>query len=364
MPLTMPSIGSNTRHFRHALKKACVLTVLAFSGIGLSTAVSGTASAQQQGVTPERLSRIERAISDLQGVVYSAEGVRFDPSSVTGQSGLPQGPDSSAASMTVRVSQIERELQTLTGDVERLRYEIDQNNRRIESLTQALSVMGQQQAETGSQGGYGDGPYDDGSGLLYEDDSSAQYGGGATGGPSDLRGRAPVRPADGGNGGTMNNGQNSGRNTGVETGLPPGVDSPFPVINDAEDRLMDPDAAYEGAFDALLSGNYQEAEEGFSQFLADYPDDPRAADAQYRLGEIYLATGANSRAAVAFLDHIKKWPDDARAPESYLKLGISYNRLGKNAEACQIYSVMGSKYPNMTPALRDRMAIERGKAGC
>jgi len=351
----MPQTGSF-----HSLKKACVLTVLAFTG----TSLFATASAQQQGVTPERLSRIERAISDLQGVVYSAEGNRFDPSRVTGQSAVPQGLDGSAASMTVRVSQIERELQTLTGEVERLRYELDQNNRRLDSLTEALSVMGQQQAQDGYQGGYADGPYDDQTGILYEDDysgqSSGQYGGGATGGPSDLRGRAPVRPADGGNGGTMNNGQDAGQGTG----LPPGVDSPFPVINEDEDRLMDPDAAYEGAFDALLSGNYQEAEQGFAQFLEDYPDDPRAADAQYRLGEIYLATGANSRAAVAFLDHIKKWPDDARAPESYLKLGIAYNRLGKNAEACQIYTVMGSKFPNMTPALQDRMAIERGKAGC
>ncbi|NHK29306.1 tol-pal system protein YbgF [Parvularcula flava] len=348
---------SQIRLFRQPLKKACVLTVIALSG----TSLFAVASAQQEPVTPERLNRIERAISDLQGVVYSAEGNRFDPSRVTGQSALPQGQDGSAASMTVRVSQIERELQTLTGEVERLRYELDQNNRRIESLTQALSVMGQQQAQGGYDGGVGDGyggePYDDGSGLLYEDDYSGQSGGGATGGPSDLRGRAPVRPADGGNGGTMNN-------SGQGTGLPAGVDSPFPVINDAEDRLMDPDAAYEGAFDALLSGNYQEAEQGFAQFLQDYPEDPRAADAQYRLGEIYLATGANSRAAVAFLDHIKKWPDDARAPESYLKLGISYNRLGKNAEACQIYTVMGSKFPNMTPALQDRMAIERGKAGC
>lgn len=321
---------------RHKLKTAGMLTVLL---------MSGTAVAQNnEPVSPERLARIENAIRDLQGVVYSAEGNSFDPSQVSGAAG--PGAEPVGADMAVRVSQIERQLQLLTGDVERMTYQTEQNRQRLDALAEAISYMQQPTADA-------EDPMGGDSGM------SGELSGGGSGMPSDLRG-------SGGSGAPTPLGAAGAAQTGdaMGTGLPAGVDSPFPVIEDDYVEPVDPDVAYEGAFDALLNGDYDAAEQGFSTFIAQHPEDPRAADAQYRLGEIYLATGANSRAAQAFLQHIKQWPEDARAPESYLKLGIAYARLDKNEEACQIFTVMENKFPDMSGELQNRLDIERGKAGC
>jgi tol-pal system protein YbgF len=279
----------------------------------------------------DRLSRLESAIQDLQATVYSVEGGSY--SSQPGSYELPVD-GSVGGELVVRIGQLERELQALTGRMEELAYKIEQNSNRLDTMQQVLNVQNGGATASFDVPNYGAG-------------SSGGYASGATAssGPSDL---ADSRTA---------------------TSEPYSIDTTAteqPAVSPAASVTLPTDVneAFEYAFNALLNGDYELAEGAFAAFLTTYPDDPRAADAQFRLGEIYLATGDNLQAAKAFLNHIKQWPSDPRAAESYLKLGTAYGRLGKNQEACNIFNVMSGKYPNASAAVKQRLAIERGNYGC
>ncbi len=284
-----------------------------------------------QGSVKDRLSRLESAVQDLQGAVYSVE-----QSTGTASGGNYSDTDGYSGDATVRISQLERELQTLTGRIEQVAYQIEQNAIRLDTLTAAMSV-GSTSSDTG---------------LIEDQENSfdAQYGRISGTSDSDLA-PATTGPTD---------------LSGTDA-LAGSVDDPSVTvtrIDCASSLPADANGTYDYAFDALLNGDYLTAECAFQAFLEGYPDDVRAPDAQFRLGEIYLATGANIDAAKAFLNHVKTWPRDARAAESYLKLGTAYSRLGKRQEACKIFDVMQAKYQNTSTAVRQRLAVERGNAGC
>jgi tol-pal system protein YbgF len=279
------------------------------------------------------LSRLESAVQDLQGAVYSVEQSAYGSASSTASGGYSSTNDY-GGDMTVRVSQLERELQSLTGRIEQVAYQIDQNSRRLDTITAALSTgMPSASAELSAD---------------EENSFNAQYDrmttdsglSPATEGPTDLSG------------------------TGAFSGKVEEPSVAMASIDCSGAIPTDANGTYDYAFDALLNGDYLTAECAFQMFMDTYPSDPRAPDAQFRLGEIYLATGANVDAAKAFLNHIKTWPNDARAPESYLKLGTAYSRLDKRQEACKVFDVMRAKFPNLSSSVRQRLAAERGAAGC
>ncbi len=321
------------------LKAILVASVFAFSG---------TAAVAQNYATGEsmsdRLSRLESALQDLQGVVYSVEG----GSSYTADDPLagypiPEGTGNYSDDLSVRISQLERELQSLTGRIEQVMYTSEQNSRRLDTLTQILSgdpniasTMPTQQAEPLEPGSFNE-QYKNLSGGSAPVQAPAPV----TGGPTSL----------------------SGAGAFSGTTIEPVAEAPAKADCSAT-MPGEVNGDFDYAFNALLNGDYATAECGFSTFLTRYPSDPRAPDAQFRLGEIYLATGANVEAAKAFLNHVKTWPNDSRAPESYLKLGTAYARLGKKEQACQIFTVMSSKYPNASLNVRQKLAVERGAAGC
>ncbi|MCI5046029.1 MAG: tol-pal system protein YbgF [Aquisalinus sp.] len=291
--------------------------------------------------TADRLNRLESAIQDLQGVVYSVEQTAYaSPDSIYQDY---TADNSYTGNMSTRIGQLERELQNLTGRIEQVAYQIEQNSRRLDTLTAAMSSPGVSAPVSNSLGGdpYGE-VYDDNTYSLNDqlrDQTGGQANSGISGGPTDLS------------------------STGAATG------TQLPTSSASTSRCApysvgDANSTYDQAFDSLLNGDYGQAECKFQAFLDTYPEDPRAPDAQFRLGEIFLATGANLDAARAFLNHVRTWPNDARAPESYLKLGTAYSRLGKTEEACRIFDVTSSKYPNAAPAIRQRLAVERGSAGC
>ena len=76
---------------------------------------------------------------------------------------------------------------------------------------------------------------------------------------------------------------------------------------------LDPNAAFDYASSFLLAGDYSRAKAAFSLYVEAFPNHPRTADAQFRLGEIHLALGENTAAADAFIAHIRNYPNDQRS---------------------------------------------------
>lgn len=289
-----------------------LLTIVSLfaSALFLSACASSPAAAQRSSSTDDRLRRIERSLADLQSAIYR-DGNSPDK---LGSS------DPLSSDATVRISQLEREIQLLTGRVEELSFDLDQANGKIKSMQAALSLGGPHNA--------GDGP-------------------------------VPLSgPAESGD--LVANGQQVDGLTTIpgEVGT-----TTAPDISGVE-LPLDPDAAFAYSSGFLLSGDYDRAAASFKLYLQSFPNHPRAADARFRLGEIYLATEKNADAADAFITHIRSYPNDPRAAEAHLKLGTAFSRLGQPDEACKIFRTLRSKFPDVSPAVSQRASREMASINC
>ncbi|MEL7490768.1 MAG: tol-pal system protein YbgF [Pseudomonadota bacterium] len=256
------------------------LSIFALGALAISMA---SAPAPAAAGTKDRVTALEKTVAELQARAAA---------------------DNSA----VRINQLERQVQDLTGLVEKLTFQLDQANARLDAV----------------------------SGVLANDPAAAAA---ASGGPTPLTGGDPIADQISAAGGA-------------------------PSAATAVSLPGDPAAAFDYASGFLLRGDYDSARAAFEGYVQAFPNSPQTADAQFRLGEIYLATGANADAADAFIAHIRNYPNDPRAAEAYLKLGTSFARLEKNAEACKVFKTMRGKFPNAAPPVTDRANIEMARIQC
>ena len=106
------------------------------------------------------------------------------------------------------------------------------------------------------------------------------------------------------------------------------------------------DATYKGALDLLQAGKWADAEQAFTSFVQDYPDDPRAPTASYWLGETYFFRKDYPTAASVFARNYRTYGDDApRAPDNLLKLGMSLAAMGDRDKACQTFGELDQAAP-------------------
>ncbi len=319
--------------------------------LGLLLAMAGfyllTSSAQAQDwgsreqQLQDRIARLESALQDLQAKVYSLDNVGGEVPYENRSYGETYATDGGGSNLALRLDTIELEMQRLTGRLETLAYQIDRQQEQLDALTKAMENANNR------QGAYG------GADMVSSGDGFA----------SDTTSTYPTPSIESGTYGDMESlpapqDSASAPETRADGAPQDLTKSSLPALP------SDPAEAYSLALQSLLAGHYEEAETGFSAFLQQFPDNERAPDAKFRLGEIYLVTGDYGRAASTFLDHIQTWPNDARAPESYLKLGTAFSRAGKTAEACQVFNALKTKYPKASASVLQRLQIERQRAGC
>lgn len=127
---------------------------------------------------------------------------------------------------------------------------------------------------------------------------------------------------------------------------------------------VDPGADYDSAYSSIVRGDYAAAETGFKKFLTDFPGDPRAADAQYWLGESYYSRHQYRDAATSYLATYKNHPTSQKAPDSLFKLGLSLEGLGETSAACATYGELTKKFPKAQSGLISRVSTQKQKLGC
>ena len=110
---------------------------------------------------------------------------------------------------------------------------------------------------------------------------------------------------------------------------------------------------------------YPEAEAQLKQVVASYPKHRRASFAQNLLGRSYLDEGKPSLASIAFYDNYKKFPEGERAPDSLYYLGQSLTKLNKPADACKVYGELTDVYGDKIAAsMKADVAKARVAAKC
>ncbi|CAI9418512.1 Cell division coordinator CpoB [Pleomorphomonas sp. T1.2MG-36] len=152
--------------------------------------------------------------------------------------------------------------------------------------------------------------------------------------------------------------------TGGALAAPPTSAAPPQQMAAVAPTTVDPGADYDSAYSSIVRGDYAAAETGFKKFLTDFPGDPRAADAQYWLGESYYSRHQYRDAATSYLATYKSHPTSQKAPDSLFKLGLSLEGLGETSAACATYGELTKKFPKAQSGLVSRVTTQKQKLGC
>lgn len=115
-------------------------------------------------------------------------------------------------------------------------------------------------------------------------------------------------------------------------------------------------ANYQAAFDLLKDGKYEEATNGFKQFLTTFPNSALVDNAQYWLGEAHYVTKQYPDALKAFRTVLEKYPDSRKIPDALLKIGYCNYELKNWAEARASLDQVVKQYADTTAA---RLASQR-----
>ncbi len=262
----------------------------------------------------------------LQGRVYQLEAA---VAALRGQGAGPGAPGS-AAQLELRLSALEEEIRDLTGKIEEASYKARQVDDRVSDIKEDVEFrLNRLEQAAGVQAG-GTPPS---AGAPAPEPREA-----APGGPVAMA--PPPHPAAG--------------------GLPSQAAPAGKLGADSAGALDD----YDQALALLRQGDYDRAEGALRSFLAAYPQDRLAGNAQYWLAETYYVRGAYDQAAQTFLAGLQSYPNGAKVPDSFLKLGMSLILMGEKDRGCKVLSELPSRYPGASPAIRSRAERERQAASC
>ncbi|WP_374655772.1 tol-pal system protein YbgF [Phenylobacterium sp.] len=115
---------------------------------------------------------------------------------------------------------------------------------------------------------------------------------------------------------------------------------------------------------ALASGDYAAAENGFREYVDAHGETSKAPEARYWLGKALSARGAHADAAGSYIAAIRGWPSTSWAPDAVVELSRSLIALKKPADACQTLAELAKRYPKASTTVQTRAAQARSQAKC
>jgi tol-pal system protein YbgF len=121
---------------------------------------------------------------------------------------------------------------------------------------------------------------------------------------------------------------------------------------------------YQVAYNHVLTGDYALAEQGFTQYLSEFPEGERAADASFWLGEAQYSQAKYTESAKTFLNAHQTYAKSPKAPEMLLKLGMSLAALDNSETACATLGEVKKRYPNAQRPVLSKVSSEQKRLGC
>ena len=256
--------------------------------------------------------------------------------------------------VVVRINQLEEEVRRLNGRVEELSFQLLQAQEDMRKYREDSEFRFQQ-----IEGGGGTAPSSSNSGERRGDAA-----------PSGTSGSSASASASGSGDDTIGNLLTDGLDTSSLGGSAP-ADAGASSGGSASDsstvasiKAEGPRDMYNLAYNYLLAGDYQKAEQSFRQYSQTYPSAKDAPDAEYWLGESLYQQKKFADAAEVFLDAQKSHPKSGKAPDMMLKLGMSLAKLNNRDTACVTYKEVARRYPQMSDNVRRKLKDEEKAASC
>lgn len=111
------------------------------------------------------------------------------------------------------------------------------------------------------------------------------------------------------------------------------------------------EAIYTAGLDNLRQGAYSTARIAFATIVNQSPDDARAPDAQFQIGETHAAEGNFELAITELLKVEEKWSRSPRAPAALLRAGvIAQENLQDRTRARDLFEQVRRRYPDSEEA--------------
>jgi tol-pal system protein YbgF len=135
----------------------------------------------------------------------------------------------------------------------------------------------------------------------------------------------------------------------TDPNAPPGAsDTPLGAV-----QLPDsPTALFESAMGDYTSNRLPLAIDGFTQYVTDNPDSPRAAEAQFFIGMAYFNDKKHKEALTAFGKVVTDYKDSTEwAPQAMYQQGLTYLELGQRAQAQKIFQQVIKQFPESNSAI-------------
>jgi len=314
-------------------------TAILVAGFGL-----GSGNAMAQSDVAGRVDRLEHEMRAVQRKVFP-NGVGqnqqvFEPEITGPQAGpgpMPGSPASSPiADLASRVTALETQMSTLTGQAETSQH-------RLQQLEDAFTAY---KLSTNAR-------------IAVLEGATATPGGGTA---DDTATPPPTRKA-----------------AGKPATTPPPASTKSGVAASADSDRAQKIAAIQhsstgdDAHDAYLYGYrlwqakyYPEAETALKDVVTKYPKSKDASYAQNLLGRSYLDEGKPSLASLAFYDNYKKMPQGDRAPDSLYYLAQALVQLKKpSSEVCKVYDELNDVYgASLSGDLKAKVSAGRAASKC
>ena len=109
-------------------------------------------------------------------------------------------------------------------------------------------------------------------------------------------------------------------------------------------------ALYNASKDSFDQGRFEESMEGFKRFLDRFPKSELADNAQYWVGECYMALKKYDRAIAAYEDVKKKYPEGNKVPDAMLKQAMAFLEKGDETSTRILLKRIVSAFPESDQA--------------
>ncbi|MDM4771715.1 tol-pal system protein YbgF [Solimonas sp. SE-A11] len=284
-----------------------------------SSDFGGNISGSGDALSPEerRLQRAETKVSELSR--------RLDAVNLAG--------------MDQENQRLRDDIRQLRGEMERMRYDADQQQRRSAATVAELDRRIQRFEVQQGIASPGAAPAP----VAAASVSQGSFAAPAPAAPAPVP-TLPSAPATA-----------PGAATAPSTSVAPAAGAPV-VISSGSGATVEEETAYLAAFDEFKNGKYDNAIRGFKNMVATYPQGTYAPNAYFWMGEMYTIKRDYKAALTNFQTILQRFPATPKVPDAMLKVGLTQLELKSEAEGRATLQRVISTYPNSNAA---KLAAQR-----
>jgi tol-pal system protein YbgF len=118
---------------------------------------------------------------------------------------------------------------------------------------------------------------------------------------------------------------------------------------------------YDGSIASFRAGKYEDALLGFKDFMKRYPKSERVENAQFWVGECYMALKQYEQAILAFQEVIKKYPKGTKVPGSLLRQSVAFQEINDKTSSKLLLRKIVKEYPKTSEAKIAAKKLESAK---